>query len=144
MIRAPGCPVVVVPMWIPILKALRFEYWIYSVCKSSYSIFWRNPRRWDVSGWRWGYKCQAFGVRAVKWLWCVLICEVTNEIFVSVVIDELYVMFSLLVFAADSSVQMFTKVGFYCLLFMNILYMVGNRFMFPIKFESGLCCDCWW
>ena len=83
-------------------------------------------------------------MRAVKWLWCVLICEVTNEIFVSVVIDGLYVMFSLLVFAADSSVQMFTKVGFYCLLFMNTLHMMGNRFVFPIKFENGLCCDCWW
>ena len=37
-------------------------------------------------------------------LWCVLICDVTNEVFVSVVLDELYVMFFLLVFATDSSV----------------------------------------
>ena len=39
---------------------------------------------------------------------------------------------------------MFTEVGFYCLPFMNMLYMVGNLLMFPIISESGLCCGCWW
>ena len=39
---------------------------------------------------------------------------------------------------------MFTDVGFYCLPFMNMLYIVGNLFMFPIISESGLCCGCWW
>ena len=39
---------------------------------------------------------------------------------------------------------MFTDVGFYCLPFMNMLYIVGNLFMFPIISESGLCCGCCW